>query len=159
MADMTMDDTDRINRLYQAIATKAAEREPTFREKSIEDRRAYLREAARKYRAKGKKAAESGRLEARSETIREVLADAALILLASGASGADAVEKLLGIAFAGRPGIPSTVRAKARAGAIKPRILTPDVLRTHALSQTALSILDRAPDVPPELGDDLKSDS
>lgn len=148
-------DTDRINRLYEAIAKTSAEREPTFREKPIEHRRAYLREAARAYRAKGKASIESGRMEVRAGTIRDALADAALIILASGAPGADTVERLLGIAFTGRPGVPSTVRAKARAGAIRPKILTPDVLRTHALSQAALAILDRAPDVPAEPGDKI----
>lgn len=152
---MTMSDTDRINRLYEAIAKTSTEREPTFRERPIEDRRAYLREAARKYRAKAKAAADTGRIEARSATIRDALADAALIILASGAPGADTVEKLLGIAFQGRPGVPGTVRAKARAGAIRPKLLTPEVLRTHALSQAALAILDRAPDVPADPGDEL----
>ncbi|HEV7337474.1 MAG TPA: hypothetical protein VGO06_16005 [Bosea sp. (in: a-proteobacteria)] len=135
-----MEDTGRITRLYQAITEASSEREPPFRDRPIEERRAYLRERARAYRAKGKASAESGRLEARGGTIRDALADAALILLASGAPGSDAIERLLGIAFSGRPGVPGTVRAKARAGAIKPKILTPEVLR-DATSPS--------PDIPP----------
>jgi hypothetical protein len=150
-----MPDTDRLARLYTAIEHASQEREPTFRERPEEERRAYMREAKRISRAKAKAAADIGRIEANAETIRDALADAALVLLASGAPGADAVEKLLGIAFSGRPGVPGTVRAKARVGAIKPKLLTAEVLRAHAMSQTALVILDRAPDVPPEPGDEI----
>lgn len=144
-------DTSRIHDLYAAIAKASAERPPTTRELPRAERQAYLRELKRRSRAKAKEAAESGRLEARADVVRDILADAALILLASGAPGADAIERLLGIAFQGRPGVPGTVRAKARAGAIKPKLLTPEVLRQHA----ALAILDRAPDVAPDPGDEI----
>lgn len=158
---MTMTDTDnnRLRSLYEAIAAKAIERDPTFRERSEEERRAYMREAKRQSRARARAASEIGRIEARSDVIRDVLADATLIVLASGAPGADAIERLLGIAFAGRPGVAGTVRAKARAGAIRPKVLTAEVLEAHALSKAALAIIDRAPDVPPEPGDEIKSNS
>lgn len=151
-----MSDAERLNRLYAALEHRAQQREPTFRERSVEDRREYMREAKRMSRAKAKAASDTGRIEPRAATIRDALADAALIILASGAPGADAVEKLLGIAFAGRPGVPGTVRAKAKAGAIRPKILTPDLLR-DAASRSALAILDRAPGVPHEPVDEIKT--
>lgn len=151
---MTDLETKRIQGLYQALEARQRSRKPTTRELPTEERKAYLRELKRRSRARAKTSAEAGRIEARSEMIREALADAALILLASGAPGADAVEKLLGIVFSGRPGVPGTVRAKARAGAIRPKILTPEALR-QATSKAALGILDRAPDVAPDPSDEL----
>jgi hypothetical protein len=157
---MTTDvETERIQRLYATLEAPQRSRAPTTRELPPDAKREYEREIKRRSREKARQAAAEGRLEARSDVIRDVLADVALIVLASGAPGADAIERLLGIAFSARPGVAGTVRAKARAGAIRPKLLTPGVLKTHAMSQTALAISDRAPDVPPDPGDELKSGS
>ncbi|MCR4521679.1 hypothetical protein [Bosea sp. 47.2.35] len=153
---MTDVEKERINRLYEALEARQRAKPPTIRELPTEERKAYMAELQRRTRAKAKAAAEDGRVEARTKTIRDALADAALIILASGAPGADAIEKLVGIAFAGRPGVAGTVRAKARAGAIRPKLLTPDVLKA-ATSKSALAILDRAPDVAPDPGDEIIS--
>lgn len=125
---MMTNESDRILAAYTAIA-KAKASKVTTKTLPPDERREYLRAAKQRSRERTKAAASEGRLEANADAIRDVLADAALILLASGAPGADAVEKLLGIAFAGRPGVAGTVKAKARAGAIRPKLLTPEVLR------------------------------
>ncbi len=127
-------ESERLLAAYTAIA-KAKARKVTTKTLPPDERREYLREAKRRSRARAREAADTGRLDARADVVRDAFADAALIILATNAPGADAVEKLLGIAFAGRPGVPGTVRAKARSGAIKLKLLTPEVLKTHALSQ------------------------
>lgn len=118
-----------LGRLYSALAAREASRPPTARERSPEAKRDYDREAKRRSRERAKQAAVAGALEDRAETVRDVLADAALILLATGEPGADAIERLLGIAFRVRPGVPGKVRARARSGALRPKLLTPDLLR------------------------------
>lgn len=118
-----------LTRLYGALAAREASRPPTAREMPPEAKREYDREAKRRSRERAKQAAVTGALEDRADVVRDVLADAALILLATGAPGADAVERLLGVAFRARPGVPGKVRARARSGALRPKLLTPDVLR------------------------------
>ena len=88
-----------------------------------------MREAKARSREKARKAAEAGSPEPSTATIREALADAALILLATGAPGADEVARLLGKSFPGRAGVPGTVTAQARSGRLKPKIFTPEKLR------------------------------
>ncbi len=58
-----------------------------------------------------------------------VLADAGLIILATGAPGSKAVEQHLAATFAARPGVVGTLKAKARSGKLRPRVLTPELLR------------------------------
>jgi len=118
-----------LTRLYGALAARGASRQPTTRELPPEAKREYDREAKRRSRERAKRAAETGALEDRADAVRDVLADASLILLATGAPGAAEVERLLGVAFRARPGVPVKVRARARSGALRPKLLTPDLLR------------------------------
>jgi hypothetical protein len=129
---MTVTETsEELMRLYEALRLRKAKR-PTVREMSREDRLAYHAEANRRSRAKTREATEKGCPEPSVATIRDALADAALIILAAGAPGAEQVERLLGLAFTGRAGVPGTVRAKARSGSLRPKVLTPDKLRMSA---------------------------
>lgn len=121
-------ESDRLLAAYTAIA-KAAKAKATTKTLPPDERREYLRAAKRRSRERNKAAAAEGRIEARADVVRDVLADAAIILLGSGAPGAEAIEKLLGIAFAGRPGVPLSVRGRALSGALRPKLLTPEILR------------------------------
>lgn len=117
--------TEAMAALYKALAATAR---PTVRELPAEDRAAYEREAKRRQRARAKAAKEAGRPEASDAAIREALADAAILLLAVGGPGADAIERAVGKAFPGRYAVAGTTRMRARAGALKPKILTPERL-------------------------------
>ena len=50
-------------------------------------------------------------------------ADAALMILATGAPGADQVRKVLQTIFAQRPGVPIAVETKAKKGKLKPKLI------------------------------------
>ena len=102
----------------------------TLRDISAEDSAAYYGEAQRLHWSK---ATASGRLEATDAAIRPALADAAILLLAVGGPGANATERAVRTAFPRRPGVASSTRARARAGSLRPRVLT---LERLAMSRT-----------------------
>ncbi len=55
--------------------------------------------------------------------IREALADAAIALLAVDGPGSDRIRHFLGEVFVGRAGVPGTVTARAKAGALRTKLL------------------------------------
>lgn len=130
MTDTTTTDTQTaaLAALYTAVAKAKALGPKTVRELSPEDRAAYERDAKRRQRARAKAAKEGGRPEASDAAIREALADAAILLLAVGGPGADAIQRAVAKAFPGRFAVAGTVRARARVGTLKPRILTAERL-------------------------------
>ena len=80
--------------LYRRIAARQAAKAPTLREmreRSPEEHAAYMREANRKSRAKAREAKANGSPEPTKAMVRDALADAALILLASGGPGAEEI--------------------------------------------------------------------
>jgi hypothetical protein len=95
----------------------------TVRDLPDEERRAYMAAAAQKHRDKRKALKEAGQTEASAETIRDALADAALMLLAVNGPGADQVRAALTKIFVGKPGVPMTIEANARAGKLRPKLL------------------------------------
>lgn len=113
---------DPIRALYDAIAAQTDAR-PSVRDLPDDDRRAYMREAQRKARARKKEAAASGSPLPTDDAIRAALADAALMILATDAPGAREVLSVLSKAFPGRNGVPSTTQARARAGTLRPTML------------------------------------
>ncbi|MAP17904.1 MAG: hypothetical protein ABJF67_06575 [Aurantimonas coralicida] len=118
--------TEAIAALYTAMATQGGKR--TVRELAAEDRATYNRDAQRRHREKKRASAEAGRPEATDEAIRIALSDAAILLLAVGGPGANAIERAVHTAFPGRPGVASSTRMRARAGTLRPRMLTPERL-------------------------------
>lgn len=89
---------------------------------SDEERAAYHREANRAARAKRKAAKASGDLEPTPAVIRTLLADAALMLLATGGPGAEEIRRILSRAFPSKPGVPMTVETRARTGRLRPKL-------------------------------------
>ena len=117
--------------LYRRIAARQAARTPTLREmreRSPEEHAAYMREANKRSRAKAREAKANGSPEPTKAMVRDALADAALILLASGGPGAEEVRKMLHRAFPGRAGLPGQIASEARSGKRKPKLLTPERL-------------------------------
>lgn len=103
----------------------AVMRKPSISVRDLPDdeRRAYKAERQAERRAKLKERAEGGSLQFDAVTTREALADAALMILGSGAAGADAVENYLKLVFADQPGAAFTIRTRARSGQMKPKLL------------------------------------
>ncbi len=125
MAGMTQ--ADAVMALYETL--KAGRRLPV-RDRPKAEKLAYHAEANRRSRARAKdrREANPGSPEPSPAMVRAVLADAALILLASQAPGSDEVQRLLSRAFPGRAGVAGTVTAKVRSGRLRPKVLTPDML-------------------------------
>lgn len=122
MTETTEDSkTEAIAALYKALAATA---KPTVRELSPADRTAYDRENKRQQRARAKAAKEAGRPEASDAAIREALADAAILLLAVDGPGASEIQRAVARAFPGRSGVASTTRIRAKAGTLRPKVLT-----------------------------------
>ncbi|MFC4171630.1 hypothetical protein ACFOYU_06115 [Microvirga sp. GCM10011540] len=121
MAERTID-TDTLMKLYGALASQSAGK-ATIANMTMEERRAYDREARRRSRQRVRESIERGSPEPTSAMIREALADAALMILASGAPGADQIRNVLAMAFPGRGGVPGTVTVLARSGRLRPKLV------------------------------------
>ncbi|ANL64782.1 hypothetical protein AMC82_CH01089 [Rhizobium phaseoli] len=85
--------------------------------------RAYKARLQAERRAKLKEQEAAGRLPFDTDTTRDALADAALMLLYWGGPGADAVMTYLGKVFSDKPGAPLTIAARIRTRALKPKLL------------------------------------
>ncbi|MBY5720682.1 hypothetical protein HFO33_29545 [Rhizobium leguminosarum] len=85
--------------------------------------RAYKSRLQAERRAKLKAQQEAGTLPFDSETTRDALADAALMLLYAGGPGATAVVNYLGQVFSDKPGAPLTVAARVKSRALKPKLI------------------------------------
>ncbi len=117
-----MDQGEALARLYESLASKRAAGPKTVRDMPEDQRRAYMREAKARQRAREGAAVESGSPEPIASVIRDALADAALMLLATEGPGSRQITEVLAKAFPGRPGLPMTVMQKARSGRLKPKL-------------------------------------
>jgi hypothetical protein len=118
--------TDKLSDLYNAIKSG---RKPTVRDLDPEARAAYYRERKRAQRARQRESADAGYLEPTADNLHAVLADAAIMLIATGAPGAAEILHAVSVAFPAAPGVVLGLPAKIRCGDIKPRLLTPERLR------------------------------
>lgn len=91
---------------------------------STEERREYNNERQRERRAAIKKReADLNAVTFNQESAREALADAALMILASNAAGAEAIQSYLAAVYRTQPGAPLTLTGWIRSGAMKPKLL------------------------------------
>ncbi|RWF94646.1 MAG: hypothetical protein EOQ38_27265 [Mesorhizobium sp.] len=60
---------------------------------------------------------------ATAANINQALADAALMILATDAPGADQVRKVLATIFEQRPGVPISIETKAKGGKLKTKLI------------------------------------
>jgi len=90
---------------------------------STDELRTY--EAARKkaYRASRKAAVEAGGASATESTARDLLADLAIMILATNAPGSDVIMSGLDRYYVGKEGWPISIRAKCRTGKFKPKLI------------------------------------
>lgn len=109
--------------LYDALRARGAPKPGSFSTLGDDERREYYRLNRRRSRAREKGAQAEGRIEPNTANIRDALADAALMILATDAAGADQVRAVLGIVFAARPGVPLAVERKAKSGRLRPKLI------------------------------------
>ena len=105
-------------KLYGLLTARNAPKEGSFTSLDEAGKREYFKHSRRRSRA-NERAAPS--VPATAANIRHALADAALMILATGAPGADQVRKVLETIFAKRPGVPISVENEARRGKLKPK--------------------------------------
>lgn len=126
------DNAAQIISLYRALEASKSTAPKTVREMTRAERAAYDREAKRRSRQRAKEAAESGRPEPTAAMVRGALADAALMILATGGPGSAEIRHAIFKAFPGRAGVAGSVAAKARAGKLRPKLITPERLKGGA---------------------------
>lgn len=100
-----------------------------------DERRAYDRQKKAESRARVKDLMREGDTPPTADNVRQALADAACMVLATGGPGAEQVRKALELAFRARPGVPLQIETDCRNGKIKPllarvRFRPPAFLRT-----------------------------
>lgn len=107
-------------KLYGLLTARNAPKEGSFTSLDEDGKREYFKLARRRSRA-NERAAPS--VPATAANINQALADAALMILATDAPGADQVRKVLETIFAQRPGVPMSVETKAKKGKLKPKLI------------------------------------
>ncbi|WP_421477714.1 hypothetical protein [Agrobacterium tumefaciens] len=88
-----------------------------------DERRAYKAKRQAERRAALKERVEAGSVKFDAATARDALADAALLILASGTEGSPAIMKYLERVYHDQAGAPFTIAARARSGELKPKLL------------------------------------
>ncbi|TIR28178.1 MAG: hypothetical protein E5X35_31700 [Mesorhizobium sp.] len=121
IAAMTPDEA--LLELYRRLADRNAPAPGSFTSLQPAERRAYFSAAKRQSRSRERAAKAAGALQPTTANIREALADAALMILAVDAPGADLVREVLSNVFSKRPGVPVTVQMKARSGKLRPKLV------------------------------------
>lgn len=116
---------DALMELYRRLAQRHARGAGGFSDLDAAGRREYFRVARRNSRQRARAAEEAGAIEPNLGNVRQVLADAALMLLAVDGAGACHVRTVLASAFAKRPGAPLLIEQRIRSGRIKPKMVKP----------------------------------
>lgn len=88
-----------------------------------EERLAHNAKLRRERYAKKEGMKAGGSLPIDEATARDALADAALLILATGTPGAEAIMTYLNKLYSDKGGVPLTIRAKARSGKLRPKLL------------------------------------
>ncbi len=88
-----------------------------------DERKAYKARKQAERRAKLKERIGAGSVKYDAASAREALADAALMILVSGTEGSAAIERYLAKVYHDQAGAMLTIKAHARSGRLKPRLL------------------------------------
>lgn len=88
-----------------------------------DERKAYKARKQAERRAKLQERVDGGSVKFDAASAREALADAALMILASGSEGSVAIERYLAKVYHDQAGALLTIKAHARSGRLKPRLL------------------------------------
>ncbi|OBQ89970.1 hypothetical protein [Mesorhizobium sp. AA23] len=109
-----------LEKLYGLLTAKNAPKPGSFSSLNADQKREYFRLARRRSRAKVRAAPS---VAATAANISQALSDAALMILATGAPGAEQVRKVLQTIFEQRPGVPISVENRAKQGKLKPKLI------------------------------------
>ena len=90
---------------------------------TTEQRREYNRQKKAESRARIAAERKQGEFGDDQRTVRMLLSDIAIRILADGGPGRDAVMAGLAEAYAGKPGVPLKIESNARRGRLKPKLL------------------------------------
>ena len=90
---------------------------------SAEERRAYNAEAARASRQRKRETRATGVGKPTTDITRDILADIAIMMLASEAHGVDTIMSALKTHFGSRVGFPVKVKSDCRRGKLRPKII------------------------------------
>ncbi len=107
-------------KLHDMLAARNAPKAGSFTSLDENQKREYFKLSRRRSRAKMRAAVS---VAATAANINQALADAALMILATGAPGADHVRRVLETIFAKRPGVPLSVETNAKRGKLKPKLI------------------------------------
>lgn len=117
-----MNRDDALMELYGRLAARSAPKAGSFSALSPAERREYFAVARRRNRAKERAKLAVGAPAPTVANIRTALADAALMMLAVDAPGAELVREVLAGVFEKRAGVPLAVERKARTGRLRPKL-------------------------------------
>ncbi|PBB96685.1 hypothetical protein [Mesorhizobium sp. WSM3862] len=109
-----------LTKLYALLTAKNAPKPGSFTSLNEDQKREYFRLSRRRSRARMRAASS---VAATAANINQAFADAALMILATDAPGADQVRKVLQTIFEQRPGVPISVENKAKQGKLKPKLI------------------------------------
>lgn len=109
-----------LDELYQRLKKRNA---GCFSSLNEVGRRAYYRDKKRASRSRDRQASADGSPAPTTANIREALADAALMLIATAGPGADQVLNVLTSVFAERPGVPLSIEQRAKSGRLRPKMV------------------------------------
>lgn len=106
--------------LHDLLAARNAPKPGSFTSLDQDQKREYFKLSRRRSRAKVRAAAS---IPATAANIDQALRDAALMILATGAPGAEQIRAVLAQVFADRPGVPMSVETKAKRGKLKTKLI------------------------------------
>lgn len=132
MTNTVMAEAERTMMLYRALEAakaKASGGVRPVRERTADEKRAYMREAQKRSRERQRTAVAIDGALPTDATVRDALADAALMILATGGAGAHQIRNALALAFPSKAGVPFTTEQRAKAGGLRPKLLTADVIK------------------------------
>jgi hypothetical protein len=107
-------------KLYELLSAKNAPKSGSFTSLDQDQKREYFKLSRRRSRAKVRAAAS---IPGTAANIDQALRDAALMILATGAPGAEQIRAVLAQVFADRPGVPMSVETKAKRGKLKTKLI------------------------------------
>ncbi len=109
--------------IHDLLKSRNAPKPGSFSALDAEGRREYYRIARQRSRARHRASDRAGDIQPSLANVRNALADAALMILATDAPGAPQILTVLEKVFASKPGVPLTVQNRARSGKLRPKMI------------------------------------
>lgn len=121
MRATTMAKDEAMMKLYEHVRTGKL---VGYTDLTDDQRREYMAEKNRQSRARQREAMAQGEPLPTKANIRNVLADAAIMLLATDGPGADQIRHVIAATFPSRPGLLLKVEQQAKSGRLRPKLVS-----------------------------------